>query len=75
LQEREEAERSKLGSQASTLKLQRPSGLSTLSFRTLMTGVWDYDRLGKLVFDQKFKDKRNGFITFGKSALVVSLFF
>jgi hypothetical protein len=39
-----------------------------------MTGVWDYDRLGKLVFDQKFKDERNGFITFGKSALVVSLF-
>lgn len=75
LQEREEAERSKLGSQASTLKLERPSGRSTLSFCTLMTGVWDYDRLGKLVFDQKFKDERNGFITFGKSALVVSLFF
>ncbi|CAN9119100.1 unnamed protein product [Alternaria alternata] len=73
LQEREEAERSKLGSQASTLKLERPSGRSTLSFRTLMTGVWDCDRLGKLVFDQKFKDKRNGFITFGKSALVIYL--
>ncbi|KAL1800749.1 hypothetical protein ACET3X_001091 [Alternaria dauci] len=73
LQEREETERSKLGNQASIIKLERPSGRSTLSFRTLMTGVWDYDRLGKLVFDQKFKDKRNGFITFGKNALVIYL--
>ncbi|KAG9191768.1 hypothetical protein G6011_10502 [Alternaria panax] len=73
LQEREEAERSKMGSQTPIMKLERPSGRSTLSFRTLMTGVWDYDHLGKLVFDPKFKDGRKGFVTFGKSALVIYL--
>lgn len=46
-----------------------------MSFRTLMTGVWDYDHLGKLVFDQKLKDKRQGYITFGKNALVVGISF
>jgi hypothetical protein len=74
LQEKEEAERLKIGSQAPIMKLERPSGRSTLSFHTLMTGVWNYNHLGKLVFDQKFKDGRKGFITFGKSALVVSMF-
>jgi hypothetical protein len=74
LQEVEEAMRIKIGSQAPIEKLERPSGRSTLSFRALMTGVWEYDRLGKLEFDQKFKDARKGFITFGKSALVVSIF-
>lgn len=71
-QEIEEAKRFK--SPAPIAKLQRPGG-STLSFRTLMTGVWDYDHLGKLVFDQKLKDKRQGYITFGKNALVVGISF
>jgi hypothetical protein len=71
-QEAEEAKRSKLGSQAPVTRLERPGG-STLSFLTLMTGVWDYDGLGRLVFDQKFKDGRRGYITFGKNTLVVSV--
>lgn len=71
-QETEEAKRFK--GPAPIAKLQRPGG-STLSFRTLMTGVWDYDHHGKLVFDQKLKDRRQGYITFGKNALVVSISF
>ncbi|KAI4955654.1 hypothetical protein J4E91_001515 [Alternaria rosae] len=69
-QETEEAKRFK--GPAPIAKLQRPGG-STLSFRTLMTGVWDYDHLGKLVFDQKLNDRRQGYITFGKNALVIYL--
>jgi hypothetical protein len=42
-------------------------------FQTLTTGVWDYDHHNKLVFDQKFKDLRQGYISFGKSALVIYL--
>jgi hypothetical protein len=42
-------------------------------FLSLATGIWDYDHLGKLIFDSKFKDHRVGTITFGKSALVVYL--
>lgn len=42
-------------------------------FQTMMTGLWDYSQAGKLVFDQKFKDPRSGFVTFGKSALVLYL--
>ncbi|KAF2130133.1 RdRP-domain-containing protein [Dothidotthia symphoricarpi CBS 119687] len=45
----------------------------TFKFQTLMTGLWDYDRMGKLVFDQKYKDPRSGFVTFGKFALVLYL--
>jgi hypothetical protein len=71
LQEKEAAMRSKMGNQAPAL-LDSRSSRSTLSFQTLMTGVWDYDQLGKLVFDQKFKDRRQGYVTFGKNALVVS---
>ncbi|KAF1929053.1 RdRP-domain-containing protein [Didymella exigua CBS 183.55] len=43
------------------------------SFTTMMTGVWDYDGLGNLVFDQKYKDPRRGTIIFGKTALVIYL--
>jgi hypothetical protein len=70
LQEKEAAMRSKMGNQAPAAHALR-SARSTLSFQTLMTGVWDYDHLGKLVFDQNFKDRRQGYVTFGKIALVV----
>ncbi|EFQ92511.1 hypothetical protein PTT_10351 [Pyrenophora teres f. teres 0-1] len=70
LQEKEAAMRSKMGSQAPK---PQTSGRSTLAFQTLMTGVWDYDNLGKLSFDQKLKDRRQGYVTFGKSALVLYL--
>jgi hypothetical protein len=70
LQEKDAAMRSKIGNQAPTAPNPR-SSRSTLSFQTLTTGVWDYDQFGKLVFDQKFRDKRQGYVTFGKTALVV----
>ncbi|XPS68550.1 RNA-directed RNA polymerase [Ascochyta lentis] len=43
------------------------------SFLSMTTGVWDYDHLGKLVFDQKYQDHRRGTIIFGKTALVIYL--
>jgi hypothetical protein len=42
-------------------------------FTTMMTGVWNFDDRGKLVFDQKYKDPRRGTIIFGKTALVIYL--
>ena len=72
LQEKEAAMRSMMGSQAPKLQTSR-YGRSTLSFQTLMTGIWDYDDFGRHVFDQKFKDQRQGYVTFGKSALVLYL--
>jgi hypothetical protein len=50
-----------------------PSARSTFPFQSLMTGVWEYDHHNKLIFDKKFKDRRQGCVTFGKSALVVYL--
>ncbi|KAF1936008.1 RdRP-domain-containing protein [Clathrospora elynae] len=72
LQEKEASMRAKMGKQAPVVQATRLSRY-TLSFQTLMTGLWDYDRMGKLVFDQKFKDQRQGYVTFGKSSLVVYL--
>lgn len=43
------------------------------SFTSMMTGVWNYDNLGKLVFDQKYQDPRRGTMIFGKTALVIYL--
>lgn len=43
------------------------------NFTTMMTGVWDYNNLGKLCFDQKYKDPRSGTVIFGKTALVIYL--
>jgi hypothetical protein len=43
------------------------------NFTRMMTGVWDYDDLGKLCFDQKYKDPRQGTMIFGKTALVIYL--
>jgi hypothetical protein len=43
------------------------------TFQNFMTGVWGYDRQGKLFFEKKFTDLRVGSITFGKSALVIYL--
>ena len=42
-------------------------------FQALMTGVWNYDHQGRLIFEQKFKDVRAGSITFGRHALVIYL--
>jgi hypothetical protein len=42
-------------------------------FTSLLTGVWNYDHHGKLVFDKKFKDMRGGSVIFGKTALVIYL--
>jgi hypothetical protein len=53
---------------------QKPSSSRPIfTFNSFSTGVWDYDRLGKLVFDKKFKDIRSGSVIFGKSALVIYL--
>lgn len=71
LQEKDAAMRSKMGSQAPTAQASQ-ADQSTLSFSALMTGVWDYTTLGTLSFQEKYKDKRQGYITFGKSSLVVS---
>lgn len=43
------------------------------NFTSMMTGVWDYDNLGKLCFDQKYKDPCQGTMIFGKTALVIYL--
>lgn len=43
------------------------------NFTSMMTGVWNYDGLGKLMFDQKYQDPRRGTIIFGKTALVIYL--
>lgn len=44
-----------------------------MSFQTLTTGVWNHDEHGTLVFDQKLKDLRPGYITFGGTAMVIYL--
>lgn len=49
------------------------SSRSIFPIHCLMTGVWGYDHLGKLIFDQKFKDMRTGSVTFGKYALMIYL--
>lgn len=72
LQEKDAAMRSKMGSQAPAVQASQ-AGRSTLSFSALTTGVWDYTVLGALSFQEKYKDKREGYVTFGKSSLVVSL--
>ena len=71
LQEKDAAMRSKMGSQAPAVQASQ-AGRSTLSFSALTTGVWDYTVLGALSFQEKYKDKREGYVTFGKSSLVVS---
>lgn len=43
------------------------------AFTDMMTGVWSYTSLGKLVFDQKYQDHRRGTMIFGKTALVIYL--
>lgn len=43
------------------------------AFHSMATGVWDYDRHGKLLFDQKYQDHRQGTIIFGRTALVIYL--
>ncbi|KAH6386628.1 RNA-dependent RNA polymerase [Parastagonospora nodorum] len=46
---------------------------SIFPIHCLMTGVWGYDHLGKLIFDQKLKDTRAGSVIFGKYALMIYL--
>ena len=41
------------------------------SFASMATGVWNYDSLGKLVFEQKYQDHRRGTMIFGRTALVI----
>lgn len=72
LLQKEEDMRTKLHSKA-RLTQTANSARATLPFQTLMTGVWEYDLLGKLNFVQKFKDRRHGHVTFGKSMLVIYL--
>ncbi|KAJ4365647.1 hypothetical protein N0V83_008267 [Neocucurbitaria cava] len=71
LQEKEETMRAKMKGQ--TPSAQIPRAHHSLPFQTLMTGVWDYNNQSKLFFDQKFKDMRQGYITFGSAALVIYL--
>ena len=42
-------------------------------FTSMMTGVWNFDSLGNLVFNQKYQDHRRGTIIFGRMALVIYL--
>lgn len=74
LQEKDAAMRSKMGSQAPAVQNSRASR-STLSFSALMTGVWHYSVLDALSFQEKYKDRRQGYVTFGKSSMVVSFSF
>jgi hypothetical protein len=71
LQKEEELRSRQFGSASSS----KTPGSSQPVFRflTLMTGVWNYDYQGKLIFDQKFKDLRAGSITFGRTTLVIYL--
>ncbi|KAF2685619.1 RdRP-domain-containing protein [Lentithecium fluviatile CBS 122367] len=50
-----------------------PQSPKPIPFISCLIGVWDYNHLEKLVFDQKHKKKRRGTISFGRSALVVFL--
>jgi hypothetical protein len=61
--------RTKKHSSGQKLSSSRP----IFTFNSFSTGAWDYDRLGKLVFNKKFKDIRSGSVIFGKSALVIYL--
>jgi hypothetical protein len=72
LLQKEENMKAKLHSKVS-LSQTAGSAQATLPFQTLMTGVWDYDHRGELIFDQKFKDQRHGHVTFGKSMFVIYL--
>ena len=70
LQDKEESLRAKRMSRVPFS--QRAQGAQpTLSFTTLMTGVWEYDHQETLMFDQKFKDVRAGWVTFGRRALML----
>jgi hypothetical protein len=42
-------------------------------FTSMMTGVWNFDSLGNLVFDPKYQDHRRGTMIFGRTALVIYL--
>ncbi|KAF3004792.1 hypothetical protein E8E13_002785 [Curvularia kusanoi] len=60
-------------------KSQKPSPIKPkfsephYAFITMSSGVWNYDRAGKLLFEQKYQDPRSGTIIFGKTALVIYL--
>ena len=64
--------KTKLESEVSALQEER-SSQPTFAFESLSTGVWDYDLMGRLVFDPKFRDLRQGYVTFGNAALVLYL--
>lgn len=72
LLQKEEDFRSRRVHQTSTSHAAGPSQ-PIFSFNTLMTGVWNHDAHGNMVFDRKYQDLRNGSITFGRHALVIYL--
>lgn len=72
LRERERTLRAKRIKQALAAVSSQPSS-PIFPFISFQNGVWEYDHLGKLVFDSKYKDVREGAVTFGKSVLVIYL--
>ncbi|KAF1956713.1 RdRP-domain-containing protein [Byssothecium circinans] len=72
LLEKEASIRAKKSKKGSGAKVTQPSK-PLFPFDGFQTGIWNYDHLGKLIYDGKFKDQRQGTITFGHSALVVYL--
>lgn len=69
LDKEEEIRKKSVKSTTVTSKVSQPH----FAFSNMATGVWNYDSLGKLMFDQKYQDHRPGTIIFGKTALVVYL--
>jgi hypothetical protein len=56
---------------AATQKLQ--SAKPTFRFVSMTTGLWTCTKSDVLQYDGKFKDGRTGYVTFGRSALVIYL--
>jgi hypothetical protein len=52
-----------------TSKLSQPH----FAFTAMSSGIWSYDEVGKLYFEQRYQDPRRGTIIFGKTALVIYL--
>ncbi|KAF2259955.1 rna-dependent rna polymeras-like protein [Lojkania enalia] len=66
---REEEEWRAKGSESVAANLTLPR----FHFASLATGIWTYDKHGRLTFDQKYYDPRDGTITFGRNAMVIFL--
>lgn len=70
LQEEEDGLSANLSGKVSTTQYAY-AARATLPFATLVTGVWEYDHRARLIFDLKYKDLRQGHVTFGRKALVL----